>query len=269
MRTYSMALAIAVPLLLWGGDPGEDLLQAARKSDLAKVKALLDQGTDVNSKSAYGSTALFFAADRGNTQMVALLLERGANPNVKDTFYGATALTWAASKGHAEIARMLLAKGAEGVDQLVPGAVEQGSKEMLKIALDTGKVKPSTLNFALSMALKAKKDDLAEMLKAAGAKPPAAAPPVPVEVPADKLATFTGRYQGGRGGTEMEFVVALKDGKLTLSNPQEGKPFTLIPSGASRFTMTEMGGADIEFKTDAMEISRQGFTMTFTRMVSK
>ena len=44
-------------------DPGEDLLAAVRKSDAERVKALA-QGADVNAKSPYGATGLFFAADR-------------------------------------------------------------------------------------------------------------------------------------------------------------------------------------------------------------
>ena len=59
------------------------------------VTALLDKGADVNAKFRYGTTALFKAAERGNTEVVKVLLARGADVSVKDTFYGATAMTWA------------------------------------------------------------------------------------------------------------------------------------------------------------------------------
>ena len=43
-----------------------------------------------NPKTAYGATALHFAADKGNVEVTKLLLKRKADPNAADTFYGAT-----------------------------------------------------------------------------------------------------------------------------------------------------------------------------------
>ena len=57
-----------------------------RKGDLAATTALLDQGADVNAKFRYGTTALFKAAERGHVEIVKLLLARGADATVKDTF---------------------------------------------------------------------------------------------------------------------------------------------------------------------------------------
>ena len=76
----------------------DDLLAAARKSDVEAVKGLLAKGADPNAKSPYGATPLFFACDRGNLEIVKILIERGADVNVKDTFYNSTAVTWAVSK---------------------------------------------------------------------------------------------------------------------------------------------------------------------------
>jgi ankyrin repeat protein len=58
---------------------------------------LLDDGIDVNTTFRYGATALSFASDRGNVDVVKLLIDRGADVNVTDTFYKATPLTWASS----------------------------------------------------------------------------------------------------------------------------------------------------------------------------
>ncbi|HEX3230645.1 MAG TPA: ankyrin repeat domain-containing protein, partial [Pyrinomonadaceae bacterium] len=79
--------------------------EAVRQGDLAAVTALLDKGADVNAKFRYGATALFKAAERGHTEIVKLLLARGADVKVKDTFYGATAMTWALDNDHTEIVR--------------------------------------------------------------------------------------------------------------------------------------------------------------------
>lgn len=53
----------------------DQLWEAARKGDAAAVAALLDKGADVNAKFRYGSTALFKAADRGNSEVVKSLKE--------------------------------------------------------------------------------------------------------------------------------------------------------------------------------------------------
>jgi ankyrin repeat protein len=74
------------------------------------VTALLDKGADVNAKFRYGATALFKAAERGHTEIVKLLLARGADVTVKDTFYGATAMSWALDNDHIETVRALLKK---------------------------------------------------------------------------------------------------------------------------------------------------------------
>jgi len=55
----------------------EQLWEATRRGDVAAVTALL--GSDVNAKFRYGTTALFKAAERGNVEVVRLLLARGAD----------------------------------------------------------------------------------------------------------------------------------------------------------------------------------------------
>src|SRR6202023_165802 len=80
MRILTLALACN---FLFADDPSDDLLAATRKGDLAAVKALLDRGVSVNSKSPYGSTPLFFPCDRGHVEIVKLLIDRGADVNVE------------------------------------------------------------------------------------------------------------------------------------------------------------------------------------------
>src|SRR5437868_4191192 len=93
-------------MLIHADDRNEELLAAVRKGDAAAVQVLLSKGADVNAKSPYGATPLFFAAERGNIAIIRILLEHGADVNVKDTFYGATALTWAAQKDRIEIIKL-------------------------------------------------------------------------------------------------------------------------------------------------------------------
>ena len=65
----------------------EELWAAARAGDVARVTKALDQGADVTAGNRYKATALFFAADRGHTEVIKGLLDRGADINAVDTFY--------------------------------------------------------------------------------------------------------------------------------------------------------------------------------------
>src|SRR5919112_2956404 len=67
-----LTLALAASAAAQDAKPtlNEQLYEAARKGEAAEVKALLDKGADVNAKFRYGATALFKAAERGNTEVV-------------------------------------------------------------------------------------------------------------------------------------------------------------------------------------------------------
>ena len=136
LRIAVFVLAAVIPISCLA-DTGEDLLAAVRKGDAGRVKALLAQGADANAKSPYGATALFFAADRGNFEIIKILLDHGANVNVKDTFYGATALSWATQKERWDVIKLLLGKGATaGADDVLMTAVEKGNAEIVKALLE-------------------------------------------------------------------------------------------------------------------------------------
>ena len=65
--------------------------------DVLQVRALIEQGADVNAVDDDGDSALYYAACNGRTEVAELLLNRGADPNIT----GATghALTFAVDKG--------------------------------------------------------------------------------------------------------------------------------------------------------------------------
>jgi hypothetical protein len=189
-------------------DRGEELRQAASAGDVAKVKALLDQGVDVNAANQYGGTALTFAARRGNAEMVKLLLERGADPNRKDNFYGFPPLLAALRTGETEVAKLLLAKTAEVDFQTLSVAASRGNGEVVKAILDKGRFTPEQLAEALVVARHEGKDEAAKALEAAGAKPP---PPATFQVDEETLKSYVGEYEAEDG---YALSVRLKDGKL-------------------------------------------------------
>jgi len=171
LRSLRLVAAALFPLAAFA-DLGEDLLAAVRKGDAVRVKALLDQGAAVDSKSPYGSTGLFFASVRGNLEIVKILLDHGADVNVKNTFYGATALGWATEKQRVEFIQLLLSKRAHGVNDVLSSGVEKGNIEMVSLAIRSKTdLTAENLTEALDQAIKKNRKEIAELLTAAGTKP--------------------------------------------------------------------------------------------------
>ena len=64
------------------------LIDAAEKGQTEQVKALLEEGADVNAKEDkdYGRTALLWTASYGHTEVVQVLLDAGADLNANPLF---------------------------------------------------------------------------------------------------------------------------------------------------------------------------------------
>ena len=58
-----------------------DFFKAAQSNDTAKLKSMLNSGTDVNLKHSGGNTALHYASGHENAAAVKLLIAHGANVN--------------------------------------------------------------------------------------------------------------------------------------------------------------------------------------------
>lgn len=94
-----------------------DLLQAAGTGDVAQVQALLAQGSDPNLPSGVvGRSALAYAVFFKQVETITVLLEAGADVNVRSDF-GHTPLHEALSapgeRGKLAIVKLLLAHGAD------------------------------------------------------------------------------------------------------------------------------------------------------------
>ena len=59
------------------------LMRYALGGNLAGVRQLLSQGVDPNTKTNAGYTALMGASLRGHNQIVKILLDAGADPNIR------------------------------------------------------------------------------------------------------------------------------------------------------------------------------------------
>ena len=74
---------------------------------------LIENRYNPNDKNTYSRTPLSYAADRGHDAVVKLLLEKGAELEIKDKYYDRTPLLYAAEKGYEAVVKLLLEKGAE------------------------------------------------------------------------------------------------------------------------------------------------------------
>jgi ankyrin repeat protein len=70
------------------------------------VALLLEHGAGVNDTDGRG-TALHEAAIRGDAELVALLLEHGADATLRDRAFDATPAGWAEHGGFMELAELL------------------------------------------------------------------------------------------------------------------------------------------------------------------
>ena len=119
------------------------MMEALRKGDREEFKKRLrDDPKVANLKGPGGSTPLMAGVLYGDADTVRLLLDSGADPNIRNEA-GATALMWATDDP--EKTRLLLTKGADakarsedGRTPLLIAAGRFGSSAVVKLLLDAG-----------------------------------------------------------------------------------------------------------------------------------
>ncbi|MCM3904827.1 MAG: ankyrin repeat domain-containing protein [Pyrinomonadaceae bacterium] len=83
------------------------LYAAARNGHRDVVAYLLDHGADIDAKGVFGATGLHWAAINGHQEAVEFLLKHGANLTIRDSKFDSTPEGWAQEGGHNSIVAML------------------------------------------------------------------------------------------------------------------------------------------------------------------
>ena len=138
------------------------MVRAAAQDSYETVALLIELGFDVNARSR--TAPLHEAAMRGNVAVIRLLLDHGADPNLRDTGYDATPAGWAEHHEQPEAHALLLAleqpaasdsaraRGdAQGDDDWAPRPVVSGAAMR-------------TVAAAFTAVSEGRFDDLAEMV---------------------------------------------------------------------------------------------------------
>ena len=181
-RLRPAAFGLLIVVFLTNGPVGASdatVADAARMGDTAAVKTLLKSGADVNAAQGDGMTALHWAAQKGDPELVGMLLAAGANVRATTRLGGYTPMHLASQAGHARVVAALLAAGvsadvatATGASPLMLAA-RSGSVETATRLIENGakvNAKESTHGqTALMVAAGLDRADLVKLLLARGA----------------------------------------------------------------------------------------------------
>ena len=169
--------AVSLPSGAWAA-AGVPLADAAERGDLAAVRTLIGQRTDINATRVDGTTALHAAVHADRLEIADLLLKAGANAAAKDR-YGVTPLYLASVNGNAEMIRHLLDAGVEpnttdpGGETALMTAARTGAVPALRLLIDRGSnvdaTEPEFQQTALMIAVRENHGPAAEILLEAGA----------------------------------------------------------------------------------------------------
>ena len=204
------------------------LHMAAKGGQSEIVKLLLESGADANAAQESGGTPLLYAAEAGHQEIVKLLLDAGANVNATYTLTKATPLHKAALAGHNEVVRLLLAGGAD-VRAICKTSDSYDGCTPLHVAAELGN------------------DEMVKQLLTAGADPNAkrkdGATPVQVACNNAHMASVQSLLaaKGKAKGINLE-KIATEDANLTRLLIENGAD---VHQGNPLFTATKAGKADI------------------------
>ena len=178
-----------------------EIINAMRSGDFCRFKSIAnvdDALTNDGPSGALGSY-LHYCAKNNLPEIATLLIQLGSDVNFSGGIWRTTPLTYAAERGHVGMVKLLRESGAE-YDVSHPYtnpmfmAIREGHIDVVAYLLDDGfnpnlvyKIEHGRLQNALSVAIEAKQEDIAELLQAYGCQMPVGGVDTPVfELPREK-----------------------------------------------------------------------------------
>lgn len=150
----------------------EEMVNSVVAGDAPKIQRFLLKGADPNSTSD-NMTALMLASQFNKIEIVELLLENDADPNMADPESGSP-LTLASMSGNTEVVKLLLEAGAD-VNYRVPSgwsslmfAANEGNVDIVIMLLEKGAETSFSDTHgwtALKLAKRSKQQQLIELLQ--------------------------------------------------------------------------------------------------------
>ena len=127
----------------WRKELNQKLIVASGSGDHESVKRLIEDGAEITSKTSNGNTGLHLSVCRGHEDVALTFLNHGIDVNISDTKW--TPLMQAAHAGQMKMARLLLNHGANvnlredgnGVTALIIAA-KKNFPDLVNLFLENG-----------------------------------------------------------------------------------------------------------------------------------
>lgn len=248
-RTGSLERALALTMLLIlsfsgsaYGQERSDLHEALFRGDFEAAKKLTTETVEPDLRAGHGGiTPLMLAAQKGQLEIAALLVDKGASIGLKDS-WGWTALMYALRYGHHDLAEFLIEKGANARDKgayfwtTLMIAAAGGSLDSVKmilgegVGLNWGTLRSGENDPPACVAFKLDHDEIAHFLLEQGAKTTGCDPynsePGLAGYAVGKLAM----YRAAKSEEAGEVPTAVKHYRYAVKNFQSAEPRLLLAS---------------------------------------
>lgn len=141
IKAWMLAVALVLPSAAWAYNDDEQIefSSAVVEGNVAVVKKYLDAGEFTPNTIIFAWTPFLSAAVKNQMAVVKLMIERGANLNYKHPMTQMTAIAHATYDDNLPMLELLLQKGAD------PNIKMKGDVSVLRMANDMGKTKAAEL----------------------------------------------------------------------------------------------------------------------------
>ncbi len=236
-----------------------ELNRAIKKNDLPKVQRLL-KPSDL-AATDYNNNVLHLAASRGATDVVAFLLEQGADIEHRCGLYDATAIVEAAESGHLDTVRCFVEAGAQldtsdSLRNPLMRAAKQGHSDVVAYLLTTSidphatyRLPTGALENAYTEGENSRNQEVIDLLAAHGCRRPVEGVDKPLwEPPPDQMVNQTPefkRHQQITAYMESKFGPADPNGMQELLPVVEGMSVSINiipPNDKHRFMVLFTSG---------------------------